>query len=923
MMKSVKRFMSALSVLFFATSVLAQDRTQQGRAILDQIIAELEVLETKVLAAEHTSVPSGSQREAQAKLASLQGQLIQFEMRLADARSETEDVYQKIAVVVSQAAVLAPDPAPEPEQKLAVATSALTQDRAQQGRAILDQIIAELEVLQTQVLAAEQNPAPGGSQREAQAKLASLQGQLIQFEKRLADTRSETEEVYQKIAVVVSQFAVLAPDLSPEPEQKLAVVQQPLPELCCDPAQDDPVGSAFPMSEPSGVDRFKLDRETPLIVGGMPQRVLVLPNAAVVENPVDPETRRVEIPVFSILYVYGEETLNNTTWLAVGETETHQDGWILEQKTESWRSMLVMRYARKSDRDRVLFFADPEPIHDIIEDFFFGHQKVDNIHASVADGTYDPSDIIAIEPKGVVDDSQQVYLMPILDYQAGEFDDGTPTQILQLAGLNLNSDSRNEALPPTPIQASDRTNTEYLEDLRLGLAFVIDTTTSMGPYIDQAQNFVSQVETRLRTSGIANRFDIALLGYRDSLQPNSGIDYRTEIFRDFGEKSSNTASEEARRMVPSQVSTKDWREDAFAGLTDAINELDWNAVDGRIVFLVTDASPRTVDDSLARDPAMGPATIAQMAAASDVTMFIMHMVSDYARDVSLQTEGIDDTAVGRRIYRQVKALGGDRVGYFQLFGDSAESFGRGLSQTADAIIPTLVDAAHGVGITSEQLDNDAGIDQSEIDQSEIDSDILLLTFDNEDIEIRDESDSEAIASAVLSELFRQQQEFLGARNATEAPEFYRAWAADRDLSRSSRRALDVSVMLSRAQLSDLTTRLEDLIEAMQNKKKGMGDFFAEVQDRSGHTLVDPNLGGSVSDILPQYLNDLPYVSKLLRMSAEEWDSLPPQTQKEFVDDVRAKVRGYREVAESQRNWYRLTDRDGGENVYPLPLAMLP
>ena len=916
MMKSIMRSLSAISVLFLATSILAQDWMQQGRAILNQITAELGVLETQVLAAEQNPTPAGSQREAQAMLASLQGQLNQVGKRLADAGSETEDAYQKIAVVVSEVAVLVPDP--EPEQKQVAATSGLTPDRAQQGRAFLDQIIAELDVLETQVLAAEHSSAPAGSQREAQARLASLQDQLIQVERHLVDAGSETEDAYQKIAVVVSQVAVLDRVSAPQPEQLAVVVQQPAPEPCCDSAQDDPAGSVFPTPEPSGVDRFKLDRETPLFVGGMPQRVLVLPNALIVENPVDPETRRVEVPVFSILYVYGEEKLYNTTWLAVGETETHQDGWILEQKTESWRSMLVMRYARKSDRDRVLFFADPEPIHDIIEDFFFGRQKVDNIHASVADGTYDPSDIIAIEPKGVVDDSLQVYLMPILDYQAGEFDDGTPTQILQLAGLNLNSDSRNYALPPTPIQAGDQTRTEYLEDLRLGLAFVIDTTTSMGPYIDQAQNFVSQVETRLQSSGIADRFDIALLGYRDSLQPNSGVDYRTEIFRDFGEKSSTTASEEARRMVPSQVSTKDWREDAFAGLTDAINELDWNAVDGRIVFLVTDASPRTVDDSLARDPAMGPATIAQMAAASDVTMFIMHMVSDYARDVSLQTEGIDDTAVGRRIYRQVKALGGDRVGYFQLFGDSAESFGRGLSQTADAIIPTLVDAAHGIGITSEQLDNDAGIDQSELDP-----DILLLTFDNEDIEIRDESDSQAIASAVLSELFRQQQEFLGARNATEAPEFYRAWAADRDLSRSSLRALDVSVMLSRAQLSDLTTRLEDLIEAMQNKEKGMGDFFAEVQDRSGHTLVDPNLGRSVSDILPQYLNDLPYVSKLLRMSAEEWDSLPPQTQKEFVDDVRAKVRGYREVAESQRNWYRLTDRDGGENVYPLPLAMLP
>lgn len=805
---------------------------------------------------------------------------------------------------------------------------ATAQTPEENARSLIEQIRLELALEEAKVLEAEQAPPMPGSTREALARLSELQQSIAQAEAKEAQARAVTKATLDKIVTVVAQVAVSAPQPVPSvPVQNCALGGQdpscgdatvpPAPVVTgttAEPSLTVAMPGPVVTDEAPEAELFGIDRTTPIETGGLPQRVLVLPNAEMVKNPSDPKTRRAPLPVFSILYVFGEQTYQGERWLAVGETQDHQDGWIQDYKTETWRSMLVMRYARKSNRDRVLFFSEPDPIHEIIEDSFFGRREVDDIYSRITDGTYDPNQIIAIEPGGVVDDSENVYLMPILGFEPGEFDDGTPTQILQLAGLNLNSENRTEGLPSVPLSQDDVDDTSALEELRVGLAFVIDTTTSMGPYISEAQDFVAQIETGLNDVGVADRFDIALVGYRDSLEPNSAIEYHTEIFRDFGDTESKAAASDAKRLEPSRVSTKDWREDAFAGLTDAINRLNWNKVDGRIVFLVTDASPRTVGDSLARDPAMGPATIAQMAEASDVTLFVMHMVSEHAKQVSLVTDGVDDTAVGRRVYQQLKALGGDRVGYFLLFGDSAESFGVGLRQTANTIIPTLVDAAKGKAITQDSL-----ISGSTQASGQLDPDVALYSLSADNVEIRDGDEAGAIASAVLSELFRQQQEFLGARNAVEAPEFYRAWAADRDLSRPSLQSLDVSVMLSRGQLSDLTTRLEDLLEAMQNKEKGMGDFFAEIQDRSGRTLLDPN----ISDILPKYLSELPYVSKLLALTAEEWDRYPPQTQKEFVDDVRAKVRGYREVAESQRNWYRLSDREGSEDLYPLPLALLP
>ena len=71
--------------------------------------------------------------------------------------------------------------------------------------------------------------------------------------------------------------------------------------------------------------------------------------------------------------------------------------------------------------------------------------------------------------------------------------------------------------------------------------------------------------------------------------------------------------EEARQILAG-VGAKD-----LSNLTAWANEqfdpkLDWGKVDSRIVFLVTDASPRTLGDLRARDPSLGPRSVGALAA---------------------------------------------------------------------------------------------------------------------------------------------------------------------------------------------------------------------------------------------------------------------------------------------------------------------
>lgn len=510
--------------------------------------------------------------------------------------------------------------------------------------------------------------------------------------------------------------------------------------------------------------------------------------------------------------------------------------------------------------------------------------------------------------------------MPILDFERTFSPiDGREIQILELAAINSRSTEQVEARPAADgsrrdINAAIVTSTADVSDFKVGVAFVIDTTQSMGPYIDEVRDYVIGMRRDLDAIGLRDNFDFSLVGYRDSLRANADVEYVTEIFRDFGDPGDfNALSSDVARMVPAQVSTTNWREDAFAGLDDAINRLSWGSVNGRVVFLITDASPRSINDSLARDPSLGPASISALINSRNVSLFIVHMKTDRAARVSMQTDGVDDTARGVDVYSQIKVGARDNVvRYFGLTNDSTGSFSAALLRLRSQLIPILSDLNRARPI---DLDDVPG--QNAFDDFDVDADMFGGAVAATDIS--DPEQASLISDAVISELFRQQQEYLGSRSGTEAPPFYRAWAADRDLVDPSRRALEVSVFMTREQLSELAQRIDRIVEALENKETGLGAFFTEVQERSGRSSVDPSL----AEFLPEYLRDLPYSTRFQSITEADWSRLPRLSQLEMIDDVKDKAEAYRRINATEDGWFQLESRSGGEQIFPLPIEQLP
>ena len=781
----------------------------------------------------------------------------------------------------------------------------------------VDGVAAMMAQLEAQVQSAEAIPFPEDSEGAAQDKLADLNSALQNQETVIANGQSQITTAVAQISVLLPAFPVAQP--KPEPTRA-----PPAPEVAQDdtaptaPSPEEPAVAQVdptdaPVTEPSPEDQTSTIAQTadlpalsglntPLAFGDRARRVLSRPDATMVDDA----GKLTPLPAFSVLYVFAEHGDGEDQLLAVGRGTKGAEGWIKASRTEDWRTMLVMSYAPSTGRDRTVFFASEDDVFDVLDQEEDAAQAMQEIHTQIADGTYDPSRIVAIEPALTVNSVERPYLMPVLDFIQTNTDTHGEVTILQLAALNRDStDTANAGEQPV---GQDRVTVEAdARDFRVGVAFVIDTTRSMGPYIDRAKTFVRDISFGLAERGLQDRFDFALVGYRDNTSAAQNVGYLRQVFRDFGTTSEQAALlSEVDAMQPATASTANWREDAFAGIDLAIDGLSWGEVDTRLVFLITDASPRSVGDSLASDSRMGPETINALAAQRNISLFVLHMQTDEAQSVSNATEGYDDTARGQTLYGRMAQTGDAAISkYFSVQGHTEQAFGDSLNLVA--------------GLVIDQLSQLSSAGQLAKPDAVLDDPLLEAITAGGPVVVNDDAGAPLVAAAVAGELFRYQTEYLGSKSGVEAPDFYRGWAVDKDIANPDRRALEVSVFVTREQLSDLANRLGDIVTRLNEKEVGMGDFFSSVQAEAGSTAVDPTFGS----FLPSYLDDLPYGSKFINMTPSTWDSLGQSSQTELLQEVEAKLASYTRIYSTEDGWITLDERSSEDQVYPLPLRDLP
>jgi hypothetical protein len=164
-----------------------------------------------------------------------------------------------------------------------------------------------------------------------------------------------------------------------------------------------------------------------------------------------------------------------------------------------------------------------------------------------------------------------------------------------------------------------------------------------------------------------------------------------------------------------------------------------------------------------------------------------------------------------------------------------------------------------------------------------------------------------------------------------------AWLLDRDFRDPARATLDVRVLLSRDQLSELSDVLTQVLDAAEDGLLSPQNFFSELQSLAATATRDPErlgatttttagTGNSLADLgfMREYIEDLPYTGEVMGLSLDDWQSWSTRQQIAFLNRLDEKVSYYRALHDHTDLWVSL---DGGpvngDSVYPVELEQLP
>jgi hypothetical protein len=616
------------------------------------------------------------------------------------------------------------------------------------------------------------------------------------------------------------------------------------------------------------------------------QRVLTRPGALLVPEPGEPAG--VPVPPLSIFYVYDRVTgADGEEWLELGANSAGLvRGWAPAAVTIEWRQALALSFANPAGRKPVLFFRDQPSMLDLVEAEDLPERLADIRAAIAQSGLSSRPEVIAREPDTFVDIRERFYLLPILSADETILASGFRAKSVEVAAVSA-------APPEAPAESAKAEQRRGLQDFSAAVVFVIDASTSMGPYIAAAREAVARIYARIESSGLSGKVRFGLVGYRDDPASVKGVEYLTRIFVDPAEAADGKSFlAQASELEPSEVSTRSFEEDGLAGIMAAVEDIDWSRYGGRYIVFITDASSRGGAHPFS-STGLGPEQVRERALQDHVALYALHLRTP---------EGSKDHATAERQYRTLSDYPGVGSLYFPVEAGDVELFRANVDALAAAVVDQVASAARG--------DLAAGA-----------------------------SDAQPQAADQPQELRRKAQKlghamqliWLGRAQKTGAPPLIRGWALDRDLDNPAVQALEVRVLLTKNQLSDLQSALREIVTVGIATETSRSRFFDQLRSAVAALSRDPNQVGK-SDaaslqelgLMGEYLEGLPYRSRVLALDEATWNRWSIGEQVAFLDDLAARIRLYQRFHDDVDNWIAL---DGGASpgdaVYPVPLSALP
>lgn len=647
---------------------------------------------------------------------------------------------------------------------------------------------------------------------------------------------------------------------------------QPSPVVASDnpPQRNEQTSTAAPQAADTGEAG-----EHPLLMPGkktLYQRILAKPGAQLLSAP--GATTGEALPAFSVLYVYARRSQEGQTWLQVGAaSDGRVQGWIAAEQASDWKQSLVLKFTERSGRAPVLFMQQASDVERLIDRTSLAREQL-------LQAQNDPEQVphvVALEPTSSAVPQDQFYLMPIFDFREAFDAEGQPVQLLNIASIDPGSAAQGSVEKPPAANDSG---------FRTGIVLVVDTSVSMQPYIDRVRQVVSELQSQLQARGELDNVSFGLVGYRNSTARTPGLQYLSKTLVSLQEGSDPQRFLRAAEQVQATtVSSHSFNEDAFAGVMQAVEGMDWSSYGGRLILLVSDAGALRKNDPYS-STLMNEAEVRQAALSKQIKIFALHLRTP---------AGKTNHASAEQQYRVLTADSNPQIGdlYVSVPGGDVQAFGERVRE---------------IGSTFAQLAQQVRAQQEPV-PPQLSGGINLA------------AKSQAIGYAM-------HMDFLGRRSASQAPQLVSAWTADRDLSNPSLPTLQVCVMLTKLQLNDLQQSLKLIVDAARKTKTSPADFFSEIASASAYMSRDPaalRQGANLaqSGVLGEYLDGLPYRSKALSMTQDLWLSLSVAEQEDFIDELESKIRLYETFHNDMANWVRFGNAEPGDALYRVPLSTLP
>ena len=607
------------------------------------------------------------------------------------------------------------------------------------------------------------------------------------------------------------------------------------------------------------------------------QRVILRPGARLAERP-DANAPAQPTPGFGVFYVYARQGSGADAWLEIGAAQDGRtQGWVRAERTIDWKQTMVLAFNNPAGRELAMFFRDAETPRALWLNMRGGAAEATRLREAARANTEGP--VIALEPETFIDITRQFYLLPIISAQRVENEAAQEARLLEVISAPA------QAAPPPPADP------DALRNYRGAVVFVVDTTISMGPYIERTREALKRVVDRIRDTAVRDNFRFGMVAFRDHMGGNPRLEYVTRMVSlpDLAE-ASDAILPRLSQLAEARESNEGFAEDSLAGIKLALDEVPWQQYGGRFVILITDAGARDAKDPRSQTQ-MGPEEMRQLAQseAKQVAIYAIHLKTP---------EGRNNHARAERQYRELTRFGAAGELYYPINEGNLGQFGQTVDALTDALLAQVA-AAVGRPIAGIRAPQSAA-------------------------ERRISEQAEIVGTAMrLSYLGRERQQ--------TAPDVVRSFVLDQELNpaepRPEKRPLDVRVLLTRNQLSDLATTLRNIIQAQAAARLSPESFFERVRAAAAATARDPRrmaefqrLGGAFGE----FLQDLPYQSQIMEFTQEEWNNMGAGRRTEIVNALEAKLRLYEEFNRQPSLWVSFDGgRNPGEAMYPVPLDALP